>query len=134
MTGNAVAKKGTILIPSGPTKHLHFVCSDPVFYPRVGKECVLLVNISSINGDIIHDSTCELNVGDHPFITKPSYVYYKKAELFGSENIERNVAAGEFQIHAPCDEDVFKRILKGFDASDDVSRKVYNFYEKYCKL
>ncbi len=34
----------------------------------LGKECVLVVNISSIKPDTPHDNTCVLGEGDHPFL------------------------------------------------------------------
>jgi len=66
--------KGTILIPANSASHLHFVCNDPVFYPNKGKECVFLVNISSIKQGISHDTSCLLDVGDHPFIKTKFYI------------------------------------------------------------
>lgn len=129
-----IAKKGTILIPSGPVKHLHFVCSDPVFYPKTAKESILVVNISSIQEGLEHDETCVLDVGDHPFIAHPSYVYYRKADIFGADTVKRNIDDGTFDVHEPCGDGTFKRILEGFDISEDVTGKVLNFYQKYCKL
>ncbi len=133
MTEYSPTKKGTVLIPSGSKDHLHFICSDPVFYPRTGKESVLVVNISSIKPDIEHDTSCVLDVGDHPFITHPSYVYYLKADIFSTENIARNVADGYFDTHEDCGDKTFTRILAGFEISDDVRPKPFRFYEKHCK-
>ncbi len=127
------ARKGTVLIPSGPTDHLHFVCCDPVFYPKQAKECVLLVNISTIKPDIDYDRTCIVQVGDHPFVTRASYIYYRKADIFGSNSLSRNVADGTFQAHQPCSDELFSRILNGFDISEDVRGKVKNFYSMYCR-
>ncbi|MDC5850904.1 hypothetical protein OPW32_17050 [Vibrio europaeus] len=129
-----IAKKGTILIPSGPVKHLHFVCSDPVFYPKTTKDSILVVNITSIQDGIEHDGSCVLDVGDHPFITHPSYVYYRRADIFGVDTVRRNIDDGTIDVHSPCGDGTFKRILEGFELSDDVTPKIYNFYQKYCKL
>ena len=126
-------KRGSLLIPSGPTDHLHFICCNPVFYPSIGKECVLLVNVSSVDVILDHDRTCILHPADHPFIRHESYVYYRKAEVFGANNISRNVAEGNFQIHQICDKNTFSRILHGFCASDEVRPKIKRFYEKYCQ-
>ena len=126
-------ERSTILMPSGATDHLHFVCCNPVFYPAYNRECVLLVNISSIKQDLEYDTSCILQVGDHPFISKPSYIYYRKADIFGIETIKRSVAQGDFTIHQDCNESVFQRILDGFKISDEVRRRVLQFYEKYCR-
>ncbi|WP_025672779.1 hypothetical protein [Salinivibrio socompensis] len=130
-----IAKKGTILIPSGGVKHLHFVCSDPVFYPKYTKESVLVVNISSVPQDEQwYDSTCVLYAGDHPFVKYPSYVYYRKADIFGADNVQQRIDDGTFDVHQVCPDDTFSRILAGFDISEDVSAKAHHFYEKYCKM
>lgn len=126
-------KKGTILMPTYPSEHLHFICSDSVFYPRSAKECVLIVNISSIVDGLHYDQTCLLNVGDHPFISHASYIFYKKAVIFGTNEISQGVAQGDFSIHAPCSDDIFNRILDGFGNSDEVSGKIRKFYETHCK-
>ena len=126
-------KKGTILIPTGPVEHLHFICCDRVFYPNLNKECVLLVNTSSIDQDIEYDQTCVLNIGDHPFVTHPSYIYYRKADIFGADSINRNIAEGNFAIHQSCSDEVFEKILYGFETSDEVRIKIKKFYYKYCK-
>lgn len=126
------ARKGTILIPSGPTDHLHFICSDPVFYPYLAKECLLLVNISTVDPDLETDSACILQAGDHPFIRHNSYVYYRKADIFGVDSVSRNVAEGNFIAHAPCTDDIFQRILDGFAISEEVKPKIRSFYERYC--
>ena len=126
-------KKGTILVPTGSENHLHFICCDPVYYPQLSKECVLAVNISSVNDGTEYDKTCVLDVGDHPFVRHASYVYYRKSEVFGVNSISRNVAEGNFIVHQPCSEVTFNRILKGFEVSEEVRFKIKKFYNKYCK-
>jgi len=126
-------KKGTILVPTGSADHLHFICCDPVYYPNLGRDCVLAVNISSINDGTQYDNSCILNVGDHPFIKHPRYVYYRKADIFGSDSISRNIAEGNFRIHDPCSDQVFNKILQGFESSEELRFKIKRFYECYCK-
>ncbi|MDM8559018.1 hypothetical protein [Candidatus Parabeggiatoa sp. HSG14] len=128
----SLVKRGTILIPSGSSHHLHFICCNPVYYPNVGKDCVLVVNISSTNPTIEYDQTCILKPEDHPFIKRPSYVYYRKADIYGANNIIRNVAEGTFITHQDCSEPVFEKILKGFSVSEEVKIKILRFYQKYC--
>ena len=129
---SSLTRKGTILIPAHSSPHLHFVCNDPVYYPQKDKECVLLVNISSIKSGVPLDSTCILNIGDHPFVSKPSFIYYKKAEIFSVVGIEQQIAEGSYTLREDCSDEVFTRILAGFELSEDVALKVYKFYQKYC--
>ena len=125
-------RKGTILIPTGPCDHLHIICNNPVFYPKLAKECVLAVNISTVTTDIPYDISCILNTGDHPFINRQSYVYYRKADIFGATAIAKNVADGSFTTHQPIDDTVFSKVLLGFSISDEVTPKIRQFYKSYC--
>ncbi len=129
---NILARKGTILIPAGSVDHLHFICSNPVFYPIKAKECVLLVNISSIKPSIPYDDTCVLNIGDHPFIKKPSFIYYRMAEIYSVVGIQQQVVEGNYSIREDCNDSVFERILNGFNVSEDVKLKILRFYKNYC--
>lgn len=125
-------RKGTLLIPTGGTNHLFFVCNDPIFYPNLARECFLAVNISSIKAGIEHDTTCILAVGDHPFVRHPSFVYYKNANILGSVTVSQRIASGDIHTHQPCDDPTFTRILAGFDVSPYVVPRVKTFYKKYC--
>lgn len=125
-------RKGSLLIPTGPCLHLHVICNDPVFYPAMAKECFLAVNISSIDPLIPHDKSCILNPGDHPFIMHDSFVYYKKADVFGATTTARRIAEGDIAIHDPFNEVVFEKILSGFFISKEVRPKIKKFVEPYC--
>ncbi|PTP23814.1 hypothetical protein CWO07_22730 [Vibrio splendidus] len=126
-------RKGTVLIPTGPVKHLHFICNDPVYHAGLDRECVLVVNITTADDDEDYDKTCILDVGDHPFVKHKSYVFYKESEILVADNITRNVAEGNFAVHDPCSDIAFKRVVDGFDISDEVRIKIHRFYEKHVK-
>lgn len=130
--GYRPTRKGTILIPSGAVNHLHFICSDPTFYPITNDERVLVVNISSVKEHAYCDHTCILDTGDHPFIKHPSFVYYREAIIASCERLSFGVETGALTPHAPCGDHVLERILHGFSVSQDVKRKVLRFYQKYC--
>ncbi len=125
-------RKGSILIPTGPCDHLHVICNDPVFYPALVKECVLAVNLSTVNEYIDYDKTCILKYDEHPFLKHDSYVYYRKADIFGVNSISRCIADGSFSTHDPFDEDVFEKILSGFSVSKEVRPKIRAFYNTFC--
>lgn len=136
-----IARKGTFLIPTGPQytsdteqiKHLHFVCSDVYFYPKKAKDSFLAVNITTIVPDQHHDNTCILNVGDHPFVRHPSYVLYREAAILGADTTASKIQSGEFSVHDPCTDEIFRRIVDGFEVSDEVRGEIQKFYLKYCK-
>jgi hypothetical protein len=127
-------RKGSLLIPTGPCHHLHIICNDPVFYPTMGKECFLAVNISSIDPFLEYDASYILKPGDHAFITHDSFVYYRKADIFGATTTARKIAEGDIMTHDPFDDAVFDKVLSGFYASKEVRPKIKKFVELYCCL
>ncbi|WP_233081092.1 hypothetical protein [Rheinheimera soli] len=132
-TAFAPVRRGTILIPSGPVKHLHFVCSDVHFSPHKNGDKVLLVNISTIDPDLYFDTTCILKPGEHPFVKHDSFIYYRYAELYSPDRITDEVIKGNFDVHQPCTEELMQRILDGFQVTREVKRYVQKFYEAHCK-
>lgn len=126
-------RKGTLLALSGKVDHLHVICNDPVHYAIDGCDCVLAVNISSVRSGVPFDSTCILKVGDHRFVHHDSYVVYEKAVIWKVGNIDRYIEAGSIKPY-PEDmpDEVFKRILQGFDISDEVEPRAQRFCNKYC--
>jgi len=125
-------RKGSLLIPTGSCQHLHVICNDPVFYPALAKDCFLAVNISSIKPLVSYDTCCILKPGEHSFITHDSFVYYKKADIFGATTVSRSIAEGDITIHDPFDDTVFDKILLGFNISKEVRPKIKKFVELYC--
>ncbi|MEN9868974.1 MAG: hypothetical protein RL748_4564 [Pseudomonadota bacterium] len=79
-----------LLIPSGPQgSHLFIVLNDPKPLPGYGNgdHCVL-ANISSIKPHIAHDETCLVQVGTHPFVTQPSFVYYRGIRVEAAKHLQ----------------------------------------------
>ena len=60
---------GTLLIASGPTKHLFVIITAP----QAGSD-VAIANFTSLYPGY-HDASCVTEPGEHPFLTRPSYVY-----------------------------------------------------------
>ncbi|MDH2299655.1 hypothetical protein [Cobetia sp. 29-18-1] len=126
-------RRGTLLILSGPVKHLHIVMNDPVVNPITGHLSVLLVNISSIPESGLYDSTCILTPENcsHAFVKRPSYVYYREAVIKSVEGISQKVSLGEFSPHEDFPEDAFRLVLTGFHESEFVTRKILKFIERF---
>ncbi|MFN7921380.1 MAG: hypothetical protein U0Q16_14860 [Bryobacteraceae bacterium] len=74
--------------PDNPIRHLWVVLTEPA-----SDGFAYCVNITSL-GDHIADTTVVLDLGDHPFIEKPSVVLYSKASKL-------NVAAIEAELNNP---------------------------------
>ena len=105
------------------------ICTDPIFYSEYGCEAVLSVNVTSWkNGAVLlNDSTCVLEVGDHPFIRHKSFILYKEAVPLRVPSLISKIQLGELIPMEPMKEDVLSRILDGFNKSPEVSRKAKRF-------
>lgn len=123
----AIAKKGTLLITSGPVHdpermHLHIVCCDPD-----EKGNVVIVSICSARADGKHDKTCLLQDFEHKFLTHESYVYYREAQITTGAALQTGVVKGVMIPHDPMNAQVFLRVTKGICRSPQTPRKVKNF-------
>lgn len=100
-------KKGDAFLLRHPGKeiqHLFIAISEP-------KEQVLLVNVTKKKQN--SDCSCELNVGDHPFITQPSVINYADAMLSVCQSIEDwlNITAQDLQ--PPMPQAILQKIIDG---------------------
>lgn len=125
-----VFRKGTLLIPTGGTKHLHIVMNDPAYSPEFGDERVLIVNISTIKPDVPYDKTCELGVGCHDFVRHPSYVYYKEAVISLVPRIIEKCELGEIDLQQPVNDVLYERIFNGFNVSKHVTPKIKRYLKQ----
>ncbi len=126
-------KRGTLLIPSGTEyapnkKHLFVILTAP----QGTEQEFLLVNIASRIEP--HDKACLLSLGDHSFITRPSYVSYRHAIILTAKQIMDGVRDGKF-IHKDCiNENVFSRICQGLLMSKFVAPNKLQFFTKATNL
>ncbi len=109
-----IVKKGTLLIPSGPPqdpnrRHLFIVATDA---DATGNH--ILVPVSSWSDARSCDPTCRLEAHDHPFLTHPSFVLYRKAREEAVETLNRGVARRIFTPQAPVNAQIFLRVWNGF--------------------
>jgi hypothetical protein len=114
-----------LLIPSGPQgSHLFIVLNDPARLPGYGNaEHCVLANISSIKPNIAHDQTCLVAVGMHPFVTQPSFVYYRGIRVESIAHLQKCLDSGVFGLRPPPFPLLFVReIIAGLDVSRTVNR------------
>lgn len=109
--------RNTLLMPSGTfeapdKKHLFIIMT---------KVCVngqhLLLSVSSIKTGVKHDATCELEIGCHPFVTKPSFILYAKATQVRSDRLIKCVEGWLYTPKERLADDVFQRVCVGVDES-----------------
>lgn len=125
--------QNTLLIPSGTfespdKKHLFIILT---------KACAnsqhLIVSVSSIKEGIRHDDTCELEVGCHPFITKPSFIFYAKAERVRSAGLIKCVEGWVYTPKERLADDIFQRVCNGIDASPFTPRWAKKYFAENCE-
>lgn len=126
-------RKASLLVPSGPDhdpdrKHLFIVLSDPVTDEYV----VLLVSISSVKENRWNDPSCLLYPGEHPFITKNSFVDYSSARIEPADKLLRGVQSGQLIAQSPVSQEIFERICAGVMASRRTPRHIKRFFLLHC--
>lgn len=118
----------TLLLPSGTfespdKKHLFIIMT---------KVCAngqhLLLSVSSIKEGVKYDATCELQVGCHPFVTLPSYVFYAKASQVRSDLLIKCVDGWVYTPKERLADDVFGRVCAGVDASPFTPRWAKKYF------
>ncbi len=121
-----IAKKGTLLIVSGPAhdpdrKHLHVVCNDPDADGNV-----LIVGVCSVT-DAAHDTTCILQEHEHDFLRHPSYVLYARANVISTDALANGVAKKVIAKHSDMNGQTFLRVKNGVCRSPLTSRKIKKY-------
>ena len=113
-------------MPSGTyhdpdAKHLFIVCTD-----CCDKGCHVLVSITGWTNHLC-DGTTKLGAGDHPFLYKDSYFFYRKARIESSAAIEKGIEDGLFEVQDPMSDAWVKKIMEGICASIHTPRKVKKY-------
>jgi len=122
----AIAKKGTLLIVSGPKhdperKHLHVICNDPDDDGNVA-----LISVCSVTGTN-HDTTCILQKHEHAFLKHESFVLYARAKIVSESSLRKGVEAKLMVMHDDMNGQAFLRVLKGVCRSSQTPRKVKRY-------
>lgn len=121
------AKAGdTFLKLSGAVSHLFIVLFDPFQHVEKGYGDFLYVasvNITSIR-TAVYDTTCILNVGDHPFITQPSYINYRMMDCERFSIIKSRVESGEYKLNTPIRHEILVKVIDGIFESGDTKIRI----------
>jgi hypothetical protein len=126
MPQTLIARKGTLLIVSGPRhdpkrKHLHVVCTDP---DEAGN--VVLVPICSVPAGP-HDTTCLLQHHEHVFLTKPSFIKYAHAEIYKAEALATGVRRKIILPDKDLNGQSFLKVVAGICRSPLTPRKIKRY-------
>ncbi len=112
--------------PGQETEHLWVLITNP---DPVTKEAIM-VNVTTQRPH--SDTTTILNVGDHPFIQKPSVIFYADTRMVNTGLLDDAVTRGACQTHAAFQEPVIRRIQSGVAASPLTPRKIKTAYAAYA--
>lgn len=131
-------RRAMLLVPSGPAhdphqKHLFILLTDPAQVLDYKGRHSLLVGVTTVHGDIPHDSACDLHSGDHPFIRNRSCVFYAQARIEASQKLIYGVKRGVFSPQGMLAEDIFARVCHGLTQSPSSTPKVLAFYQAVAK-
>lgn len=136
MTAYQPVRRATLLIPSGPAhdldrKHLFIILTDPVADPfNGGKDSFLLTSLSTLDTALPHDPTCILHPGDHPFVTRDSYVSYRDSRIIETAKIINGVETGVFVVKDLMDSRIVDKICNGL-TSHQTPEKIKRFFRMY---
>jgi hypothetical protein len=102
-------------------KHLFVVCTDACEHGLH-----ILVSITGWTNNLC-DGTTRIGAGEHPFLYKDSYVFYRKARVESSDVILAGINTGLFELKDPISESWMAQITAGICASMHTPRKVKKY-------
>lgn len=98
------------------------------FEGHTREDHVIMVSFSSIKPDLYHDNACEVEPGEHSFINRKSYVYYREPRIYRVSEVQQRVRQGVWKVHQQlCCQSLLDRITSGFRESKMLPR-TYNEY------
>lgn len=106
------------MYPDGGIPHLWIVVTEPSGTPPE----VAIVSLSSDRAG--KDTTVRLGPGDHPFIRKPTVVFYPDTRLMQAHSIISEIQNGLATFHADCSGDFLERVRQGLLASPATPRRM----------
>lgn len=100
--------------------HLHVLITAPQGTPPTA----IVVHVTTYQEDTCEDATVILQIGDHPFIEHPSYVWFAQATRIELEPLMKAIGGGYAEQRERCSPGLLKRIREGFLRSDEPSRRL----------
>lgn len=101
-------------------RHLWIV----VAVDRAGGEC-LLVSLTTLRNN--KDQTVTLQPGEHPFVKRPSVVFYAQPKIWPLAALENAQRDGRAERQEPLSPELLNLVLDGFWASDHTPRRILNW-------
>ena len=108
--------------PGQDTEHLWVLITRP--HPQT--HAAIMVNVTTQRPH--SDTTTILNAGEHPFVQKPSVIFYADARMVDARLLDQSIASGTFRTHATFQAAVLKKIQDGVMKSPFTPRKIKDAY------
>ncbi len=119
----------TFLYPLSPQneEHLWIVLTNPDT-----DDAILIVNVTTAysNDKDRIDTTVSLNAGEHQFLKKASYVYYRGAQVKKVAELRGEEKMGRLKMHDPCSSNLIGLARAGIVASKHCSKVLQRFYSE----
>lgn len=127
MPGYQPYRRGTILVPSGPSndpdkRHLFVICTD-----KCEKGCFLIVPICTWINNLC-DPTCILAEYEHSFLCRKSYVLYRNARIEDEDVLVKGVEQRVFTKHNDMNGQTFGKIRNGICLSPHTKRLIRAYF------
>lgn len=122
-----------LLIDNGEA-HLQIVLTNPFIDPEDNIEKVVIVTVRTYEDSDYDDDTCLIYPEDQPeFIDHTSYIYYRKAKLIETNELEAYIASHRVIFFNNLHSDVIAKIHDGMNISQVTIDEVNDFYQEYCR-
>lgn len=90
----------------------------------------IIIPIDTIRGSK-HDKQTTLDIGCHEFITRNSYVNYRRAKLVTTDNLQNLILQGIAKRKKPCSKELLDRIRDGILKSEFTPMEIREIYTSY---
>jgi hypothetical protein len=104
--------------PGGAKEHLWALVTAPD--PQTGE--AIMVNLTTQRPH--SDTTTVLRPGEHPFVVRPTVVFYADARLVPVSLLEDGLRRGIARNHEPLSAEILRRIQAGLQASPFTPEKI----------
>lgn len=107
------ARSGDDVLP-----HLWMVISDP----QKSRNEVLIVNLTTVQGSNV-DTTCIVRRGEHPFVSRDSFVYYAEARCTREADLEALLIRKMLSESAILSAELLEKVTRGAVESPHTKKK-----------
>lgn len=93
-------------------------------YARGSTLHIVLANLTTLDPNAKYDPACIVDVGDHPFVDRRSYIAYRFLRFESVPYTSDMVEQGQWTLDTPCSAALLARMTAGLCASKLVDRGV----------